>query len=144
MKKSIVTYSILLVMVLLTGCKTATKASASKENLTSTGWELASINGKAVNKADYSNGLPDAIFATDNKVSGSGGCNRYGGSYTLDAEGKFTVGQLISTKMFCEGVKEDDFIKAFTRANRAKIEGEDLVLYFENETVLVFTPKKLE
>lgn len=144
MKKTIITFSILLIFTLLTGCKCASKASASKESLTSTGWELSSIDGKNVVKTDYPKGLPDAIFASDNKLSGFSGCNRYGGSYTLDAEGKFSAGELIATKMFCQGVNENEYLKALSSANRAKIEGSNLVLYYETTAVLVFVPKKLK
>lgn len=131
-------------MVLVTGCKTAPKANASKESLTSSGWELSSIGGKSATAVDYPKGMPDAIFTSDNKISGNGGCNRYGGSYTLDAEGKLTISQLFSTKMFCQGVAENEYMKALERANRVKIEGSNLVLYYENEQVLIFVPKKLK
>jgi heat shock protein HslJ len=144
MKKTIITFSVVLIMVLLTGCKCASKASASKESITSTGWEVSAIEGKEILKADYPRGLPDAVFSSDNKISGSSGCNRYGGSYTLDAEGKFSTSELISTKMFCQGVKEDAYLKAVSSANRAKIEGSNLVLYNETTPVLVFVPKKLK
>ena len=144
MKNLVFAFSIVLVVALLTGCKCTSKAVASKDSITSTGWELSLINGKKAAATDYPNKFPDVIFASDNKVSGHGGCNRYGGSYTLDAEGKFSTSQLISTKMFCQGVKEDEYLKALGRANKAKIEGKNLVLYYENEAVLIFIPKKLE
>jgi heat shock protein HslJ len=144
MKKTIILFSILLIMTVFTSCDTTSKAVASKESLTSSRWELSSIGGKSATAADYPKGLPDAIFTADNKISGNGGCNRFGGSYTLDAEGKLVISQLMSTKMFCQGVDEDSYIKALTRANRAKIEGKNLVLYYENEKVLVFASKKLE
>lgn len=146
MKKLIIISSIFLSLVLLTACacKTGKTASVSKESITSTGWELSKMNGKDVTAMDFPNGMPNAIFTSDDKISGNGGCNRYGGSYTLDAESKLTLSKLISTKMFCQGVAEDSYLKALNRANRAKIEGNNLTLYFENEPVLVFVPKKLD
>lgn len=143
MKKSILTFSFALIMVILTGCTTA-KTTVSKETLEATAWELSSIAGKAVDASKYPNALPDATFTSDNRVSGHGGCNRYSGSYTLDAEGKFNAGQLMSTKMFCQGVAEDEYIKAFTKADAAKIEGKNLVLYHGTKASLVFVPKALK
>jgi heat shock protein HslJ len=144
MKKSIIIFSIFFILTLITSCKTTLKGAASKENLTSKRWELSMMEGKSVVAAQYPNGLPDAVFSSDNRVSGHGGCNRYGGSFTLDAEGNLKLSQMISTKMFCEGVAENEFMKALAKVNKAKVEGENLVLYHENETMLVFMPKKLK
>ncbi len=140
MKRSIVTFSFALILVILTGCNSA-RTAVSKETLTANPWELSSIGGKAVDPGKYPNGLPDAKFTNDSRVSGHGGCNGYSGSYTLDASGKFSAGQLMSTKMFCQGVAEDEYIKTFTKADMAKIDGKNLVLYHGNDAVLVFVPK---
>ena len=40
-----------------------------------------------------------------NKVHGSGGCNRFGGTYSLDGD-KLTFVHLLATKKFCEGASE--------------------------------------
>lgn len=143
MKKTFITLSVGLLMLVVTGCKTG-KAEISKENLSSTTWQLSSMNGKNVVVANYPNGLPDVNFAADNKINGHGGCNRYGGSYTLDADGKLTLSQMISTKMFCEGVAEDVYMKMLSKANQAKIEGNNLVLYTNDKEILSFVPKKSE
>lgn len=141
MKKTFITLGAALLMLFVTGCKTG-KAGVSKENLSSTVWQLSSISGKSVVTTDYPNGLPDVAFAADNKINGHGGCNRYGGTYTLDTEGKLMLSQMISTKMFCEGVAEDVYMKMLSKANRVKIEGSNLVLYNNEKEILTFVPKK--
>lgn len=141
MKKSIIVFSVMIVMVMLTGCKT-TKDGISEASLTANAWELSSIEGKSVVADDYPNGLPDAVFASGNKISGHGGCNRYGGSYTLAADGKLTISEVFSTKMFCPGGGEERYMKAVGQANKAKIEGKNLVLYNDSKVLVAFVPKK--
>ena len=141
MKKIFIKLSAVLLVLFVTGCKTC-KTEVSKENLSSTTWQLSSIDGKIVATTNYPNGLPDVTFGADNKVNGNGGCNRYGGTYTLDTEGKLTLSQMISTKMFCEGVAEDVYMKMLSQANKAKIENKNLVLYNNDKEVLTFVPKK--
>ena len=143
MKKTFITLSVSLLILVVTGCKTG-KEGISKENLSSTAWQLSSMSGKSVIAANYPNGLPDVTFAADNKINGHGGCNRYGGSYTLDADGKLTLSQMISTKMFCEGVAEDVYMKILSKANQIKIKGNNLVLYNNDKEILSFVPKKSE
>lgn len=142
MKKTVIIFSMTLIMALTASCKC--QKGVSTENLTSTPWELSTIKGVGAAKVNYPNGLPSAIFTTDGKINGHGGCNRYGGSYTLDANGKLTLGQMISTKMFCEGVAEDVYMKAISTADGAKIKGNNLVLLHGDEEVMTFVPKKAE
>ncbi|PZR21877.1 MAG: hypothetical protein DI539_06935 [Flavobacterium psychrophilum] len=143
MKKIMLAFSILFVTVVMTGCK-CTKGTVSKDTLVSSGWELSAMNGEKVLTSKFPNKLPTITFTTDNKVNGNGGCNGYGGSYTLDADGKLTLGQMMSTKMFCQGVAEDEYMKNLSKADKAKIEEKNLVLYSGNNAVLVFVPKSVE
>ena len=47
-------------------------------------------------------------FGADGRFSAKTDCNSVGGSYTA-AENKITFGQMISTKMYCEGSQENEF-----------------------------------
>jgi heat shock protein HslJ len=139
MKKSMITFGIICIMLL--GCNSA-KTEKQVKSITDTAWELYSVHSVAADAADYNSGLPDALFTKDGKVSGNGGCNRFSGSYTLNAKGEIAIGQLMSTKMFCPGNGESDFIKAFTKANIAIIEKGKLVLLDGTTEMAVFVPKK--
>jgi heat shock protein HslJ len=50
-------------------------------------------------------GVPPEVLATANfddaRVSGSTGCNRYGGSYTITDDGAIAISEVVSTKMAC-------------------------------------------
>lgn len=141
MKKLISTLSLIVFTVVMTGCS-STKGGDEKKIITSTAWELFSINGSTIAVSDYDRGIPDIAFETDGKVNGGNGCNRYGGTYTLEDNGKLTLGQMISTKMFCPGSGEATFMKALHEANTLKAEKDKLILLKDTKEVLVFVPKK--
>ena len=143
MKKLIFAFYVLFATLVMTGCK-CTKGTVSKDALVSSGWVLSAMNGNNTLKSKFPNKLPNITFTADNKVSGNGGCNQYGGSYTVDADGKLGLGQMMSTKMFCQGVAEDEYMKNLSKADKAKIEDKNLVLYSGDEVVLVFVPKTAE
>lgn len=135
------TLSLLLLTIAMVGCS-STKGNNEKKVITSTAWELFSINGSTIDSADYDRGVPDIAFTTDGKVNGGNGCNRYGGTYTLEDNGRLTLGQMMSTKMFCPGSDEATFMKALHEANMLKAEDNKLILLNGTNEVLVFVPKK--
>jgi heat shock protein HslJ len=143
MKRILTSLCVLLALILTTvSCKSTTAGKPAADVLTATGWVLSSINGKAPDATQFPNGLPDATFTTDNKMSGNAGCNRYSGTYTTGDKGAFTVGQFISTKMFCQGNGEDTFLKTLGTVNMSKITTDKLILLNGKTEVLVFVPKK--
>lgn len=136
--------SLLTTVVLITFLQScnSTKAVSSSDILTETNWELTSINGKPADAANYNSGLPVAYFSTDNKISGNGGCNRYNGSYNINEEGGINISQMASTKMFCPGDGESEFMKALETVDGATIDKDKLILLKGIEEILVFKPKK--
>lgn len=72
---------------------------ATTSELVNTYWKLVGLNGKDVAVSDKQR-EPHLVFATDNRVAGSDGCNRIAGDYTLDGN-KITLGQMIGTRMAC-------------------------------------------
>jgi heat shock protein HslJ len=141
MKKLMITFGTVLSAMLFFGCS-STKTGNPKKLITAISWELSSINGNEANASNYSRGLPDATFTTDDKLSGNGGCNRFSGSYTYDDKGNLTIGRLMSTKMYCAGDGEGEFMKALGAANMAKIENDKLTLLNGTQELMVFVPKK--
>jgi heat shock protein HslJ len=68
-------------------------------------WQLTSLNGKA----PLAGSSITAKFE-NGEVSGSAGCNRYGGQYELDGE-KITFSAIFQTEMACmdpQGVMEQE------------------------------------
>jgi heat shock protein HslJ len=72
-----------------------------------------------------------AEFGPDGQVAGSGGCNRYFASYTVDG-GNLAIGQAGSTMMACEPVEimeqEAQFLAALGSAATWQVEGDVLTI----------------
>ena len=125
-------YRALLVSILamtLAGCSLMQPNSTStpKVDLVGGTWVAEDIDGAGV----IDNAQSTLEFGNDGRVSGRGGCNRYGG--TIEIKGaSIIVGELISTKMACPPAvmdQESKFMSALqaTRSYRMD-EGNKLVL----------------
>ena len=81
-------------------------------------------------------------FDGEGRASGSGGCNRFTGSYTFD-DGKLAFGPLAGTKMMCpEAVmdQEDRFHQALGAVDKVVLDGPFLLIYIEgSDAPLRFT-----
>ncbi|MCA0204273.1 MAG: META domain-containing protein [Proteobacteria bacterium] len=71
-------------------------AAAEDAGQAGTRWTIVAVSGAAtVNE-------PEIVFEEGGRVSGTSGCNRFGGEGT-QAEGILTLGPLASTRMACPG-----------------------------------------
>lgn len=111
-------------------CKTQKKLSGdSATPLKNTYWRLEEANGKPViTPADAKE--VHLLLSDDGHVSGFGGCNAAGGSFTLSGKNGIHF-QTISTKMYCQSRMdvEDFFFQTLQHADHYRIEGEDMFLY---------------
>lgn len=138
--KKFVIITALIALAVVSSCKTTKEMPA--EILTTTTWQLSSLNGNSINVGSYSRNLPYLTFTTDNKVKGSSGCNSFSGSYNLNDTGGMNISRVMATKMFCEGVNETAFFDALSKVNMSKTESEKLTLMNGVEEVMVFVPKQ--
>lgn len=127
------------------GIKTYTKGECPNKNaigLEGTEWQLTHFAGGNEPQA-----VPDSILISlqleSGKVSGSGGCNRIGGSYTL-AGNTLTVAQLFSTKMYCKEVDqlESMFLSRLGKSKTYSIQGSQLEINCGDTGSLVFQRQK--
>jgi heat shock protein HslJ len=90
-------------------------------------WLLEDLAGRGV-----VDGVQTTIaFEADGRVSGSGGCNRFTGSYSF-AGGRLEFGPLASTKMMCPEpiiTQEDEFLRALEAIERVEPRGATLTLH---------------
>lgn len=102
------------------------------------GWLLEDLGGRGV--MDIAQTTLE--FDGEGRASGSGGCNRYTGSYTF-ADGQLVFGPLAGTKMMCpEAVmdQEDRFHRALGTVERVVVSDPFLLIYFAgSEQPLRFT-----
>ncbi len=95
-------------------------------------WVLESyVNADGETVTALADGEVTAEFGADGQMGGSGGCNRYFASYTIDG-GNLTIGQAGSTMMACEPVEvmeqEAHFLAALGAAAAWQIEGDTLTI----------------
>jgi heat shock protein HslJ len=111
--------------------------SAADATLTGQEWTLTSLGGAPM--------TPDAgvtaTFGDDGSVTGSAGCNRFSGPYTVDGE-DLSIGPLLTTRMSC-GPTADDLERTYLGALEAAIgfaiSGTDLVISTSNDVTLEFS-----
>lgn len=106
-------------------------------------WELEKIYGaKEPFNMLFPNKKPTITFdLKENFVNGNNGCNSYNGNFELK-NGVLKIGDMIQTKMFCEGVKESLYMATLKMANNYKIEGGKLILKLDDEPIMGFTSQK--
>ena len=114
----------------------ACASSAPDAPLSNTRWQAQSIEG-----APVAYRTPTIEFAGD-RISGTGGCNRYFGGYAVTGDG-ISFSGVGATEMACEPVvmmQEAAFHTALGDARRYRREGETLILSSPTADVLVFRP----
>jgi lactoylglutathione lyase len=75
-------------------------------------------------------GAGRTLLLEGGRASGSGGCNRFAGGYTLEGE-RLSFEPLASTRMACEPERmqaEDDYFAALARVGRVRLDAGELVL----------------
>jgi copper homeostasis protein (lipoprotein) len=102
-------------------------------------WKLTALNGKpvlaAANQREPSLILQSA--GTHHRATGSGGCNRFTGSYELDGNG-LRFGALAGSMMACEsGMEtEKEFLETLPQVRTWKVLGQHLELFDATGTML--------
>jgi len=100
----------------------AAVAQAESPGLEGTAWNLAAVGGQAAEGA--------TLRFAGGRVSGSDGCNRFSGSYTMEGE-RLRLGRLASTQMACPEetmARARAFTEALAATKAARIEGDRLEL----------------
>ncbi len=80
-------------------------------------------------------------FASDDLVTGSGGCNTFSGTYTLDGD-TISFSEIVSTLMLCEGTgdQETAFFNALESATRYEVTDYQLTIWHSDDQQLTFIP----
>ena len=111
--------------------RAAAPAAEAAPPLVGPDWVAEDIGGR---------GVVDRVRSTialgaDGRISGSGGCNRIAGSYSLAGE-TIGFGQMISSMMACApavGEQEQRFLRALARTKRWRITPEGWLLLLDAE-----------
>jgi heat shock protein HslJ len=91
-----------IILAILLGLLLAACVPAGTGNqLAGTSWRLVSIDGNTQVGAAIGGQDVTLIFDADGGAGGSSGCNSYGGSYTVKANGSISFSDIVSTLMAC-------------------------------------------
>ena len=101
--------------------------NGTSDDLTGSQWLLVEMNGAMpVDGSEIT-----LAFGDDARVSGSAGCNQYGGPYTSN-DGNIAFGMLVSTRMACpgEGIMEQEaaYLAALESATTYAIDSDTLTI----------------
>src|SRR5690242_13082597 len=85
----------------------ATQPDNPLASLEGTSWNAVEVNGTAVaGDVTASERRPHLVFGADGRVSGSDGCNRLTGPYSVNGSNGLAFGPLAGTRMACPGTDE--------------------------------------
>lgn len=112
------------------------------QSLAGTEWALVSIDGPDGATPAHEGATVTLEFDENGQVSGSGGCNSYGGTYEVQ-DNRLSFGEITRTLMACvdENVmaQEEAYFTALQSAGEFDLSGEQLTLWYgEGEGTLIF------
>lgn len=127
----------LLALLLLAACSPAADSNA----LAGTRWELHSLDGNDQVGAAIGGQPVTLSFDSATEVSGSGGCNGFGGSYSADANaGSISFSELVSTLMACQaegvGEVEAQYFAALNAATDYSVSADTLTITGAGHTLI--------
>ncbi len=93
-------------------------------------WKLIELNGEPVAAAENQAREPHFILKIENnRVTGSGGCNTFNGTYTIENLNRIKFSQMATTMMACFDMEiESNFLKALEMADNYTVNGDTLSL----------------
>lgn len=109
----------------------AKNASSATEvaPLQETHWKLTELNNKPIPDTATNKEMYMILKNADSRVEGNGGCNAFSGTFKLEKSNKIFFGQMVSTKMWCQGLDyETRFFKTLSIADHYYIKGDTLSL----------------
>jgi heat shock protein HslJ len=134
-----VIFSFLAITLSLSGCSSG-KSTTESVSLEGTRWILETLNGKSIPITNGNNATLKFDEATG-KISGSGSCNTFFGSYKADGS-VLKFSEIGSTKMMCDEMSvETDYFSALQKTDKYEIKSGKLNLYSSSSVIMVFKKK---
>lgn len=127
---------LLLVCVFALSACSAIQPAADVPKLGETNWKLIAIEKKPVNYGDR------AFLKFDekeNKISGKAACNSFSSEYEMIGQ-KITFTSIGSTKMYCEGIMDDEnqIITQLQKTSKYEVKADMLYFYAQDKLALTF------
>jgi heat shock protein HslJ len=128
--------------VVFSACCGACRSSKNPIPLTGTEWKLSQMGTESITGEGYRMTLTE-----DGKISGTGDCNRFTGTFSqrgpsTRTSGGLAVGEnLVSTRMMCPNQeRETAFLKILREADSWSIDADRLMLIKGGNVTAIFAP----
>jgi heat shock protein HslJ len=123
--------------------------SIQEQVLAGTQWRLVSFGRVGAETKLTAGAAVTLKFGTDDRMSGSGGCNSYGGGYRVQGT-RIKFSQLFSTERACANSnanqQESRYLSALETANKFRLSLNRLLIYYDSDrSILDFvsdTPRR--
>ena len=137
MKKQILICGIAALLIGMVSCKSVQKEVKVSDTVSvdievspvEKYWKLTELFGEPVVTSEGGKEAHLILKKEDNRVTGSGGCNTFNGTYTLEAGNRIRFSHMISTMMMCANMDvEMKLNKVFEMVDNYTIKDDVLVL----------------
>ena len=128
-----------LILFLFTlSCNESTTETISSE-LLNTSWVLEAFEVNGILDIPPDNQVYNVQFMADNKFTGISDCNSISGEFEVNSN-YFNIDNIASTEVYCGKESMDyRYLEALTGAESYKIEGNELSIYYQANSRLVFS-----
>lgn len=125
---------IIIVSQLLSACGSSNTGSIT---LDGSEWFLVNMNNQLLQAGNVI-----TIKFTEGQVSGSAGCNSYGGDYTISQDDVINIGMIMSTAMAClnsDGIMEQEriYLMKLAETSYFQVVGDELFMEDVNQDILL-------
>ena len=108
----------ILISLIFFSCSNTKNLTGNTSNTNIEGeWRLVSIEGRPAETISSNKTPFIRIDMTEARISGSTGCNSFSGPLKINANTVDLSQPFLMTKMFCEGMDENQFINTLQRGN---------------------------
>jgi heat shock protein HslJ len=128
-------FSFLAAIVLLFGC-TSSRQSTTEVN---GNWQLVIFPAGTKTLTEIFTMNKPELHMENGHISGSTGCNRINGTYTLNGNSIQFGNDLAITKMGCPNYDETVFLDAFNRVNKYRLQNNELMLMHDSTLLMSFS-----
>jgi len=130
-------YIMIATATLLCSCSTSRKATAELNG----DWELVMFPAGSKTLSEIFTMKKPELQLENGRLSGSTGCNRINGTYSVSGNSIQFGPNLAMTKMGCPNYDENTFLDAFNKVNHYQIKGNDLMLMQDSSLLMTFSKK---
>lgn len=115
------------------------KKNTGTDPLYNVKWTLVKLLDNTGKETTVNPGSFIRFNAAKKSAGGNGGCNAFGSTLAVNGH-TIHITEMISTKMFCDGIQnaEDAYFKALGRVDRYELKGKELFLYQGEKLVMEF------